>query len=75
MWNGSYIDSSVKMTPAQFKEARQSLGLNQHQLAAMLGLGSQTRISAIENGATITPMCQRLMQAYAAGYRPNDWPT
>lgn len=62
------------MTPAELKQARQSLGLDQHQMAAMLGLGAQTRISEIENGKPTSQSVIRLMRAYVAGYRPDDWP-
>ena len=63
------------MTPAEFKQARSNLGLNQSQLAALLGYGTYSRISELENGRTpITGQCVRLVQAYLDGYRPNDWP-
>ena len=63
------------MTPAEIQEARQSLGLDQHQMAAMLGLGAATRVSEIENGKPTSQSVIRLMRAYVAGYRPDDWPT
>jgi len=63
------------MTPAQFKEAREKLGLTQTQAANMLGYGAYTRISEIESGKRpIMPHVVRLMGAYLAGYRPDDWP-
>ena len=62
------------MTPSEIKQARQSLGLDQSEMAAMLGLGAPTRISEIENGKPTSQSVTRLMQAYLDGYRPNDWP-
>lgn len=46
------------MTPAQFKEARQKLGLTQTGLARELGLSSKNAritISRIENGSYDNP--------------------
>jgi len=67
--------SACDVTPAQFREARNTLGLTQSQAAAMLGYGSDARISEIERGkrepgASVV----RLLSAYLDGYRPNDWP-
>lgn len=63
------------MTPVDFKQARSNLGLNQSQLAALLGYGTYSRISELEGGRTqITDQCARLIQAYVDGYRPRDWP-
>lgn len=63
------------MSPAEFREARQSLGLNQHQLAAMLGYGAPARISEIERGIEAPgASVLRLLRAYLDGYRPADWP-
>ncbi len=62
------------MTPEQFKQARQSLGLTPHQAAAMLGYGNATRISEIENGhRNASAAVVLLLRAYIAGYRPSDW--
>lgn len=63
------------MTPADFRAARQRLGLSQEQLAFMLGYRARYTVSDIErgnkapNGAAV-----RLLQAYLEGYRPADWP-
>ena len=63
------------MTPEQFKQARQSLGLTQAQAAPMLGYGSANRISEIENGQrNAGAAVVQLLRAYLAGYRPDDWP-
>lgn len=63
-------------TPAEIKEARQSLGLTQAQLAPLLGYGpAKARISELERGARpVTAAAARLLAAYLAGYRPPDWP-
>lgn len=64
------------MTPVQFKEAMQSLGLDQAAAMKLLGYNRQASISDIvtgkrnPSGATV-----RLLQAYLDGYRPSDWPT
>jgi transcriptional regulator with XRE-family HTH domain len=63
------------MTPAEFKQARQMLGLSQAELAAVMGYGAQTRISEIESRSIVPEQAARLMQAYIAGYRPADWPS
>ena len=63
------------MTPAQFKDAMESLGITRPQAAALLGYGSATRISEIVNGKLNPSVAvTRLLQAYVAGYRPDDWP-
>lgn len=63
------------MNPAQFKEARQTLGLDQRQAAALLGYGNATRISEIEAGKrNPSASVVRLLRAYLDGYRPDDWP-
>jgi transcriptional regulator with XRE-family HTH domain len=63
------------MTPAEFKEMRQKLGLTPAQAAPLLGYGSVSRISEIENGKRQAGSAVvLLMLAYWAGYRPHDWP-
>lgn len=63
------------MTPADIKQARQSLGLTQAQLALMLGYAATPRISELERGERVPSACiMRLLRAYLAGYRPDDWP-
>jgi transcriptional regulator with XRE-family HTH domain len=59
----------------QFKEVRISLGLTQLEMAPLLGCNSQDLLSQIERGL-IEPSASmyRLLQAYASGYRPADWP-
>ena len=63
------------MTPADIRQARQSLGMSQSQLAALLGYGDKTRISELETG-TRQPGAAvlLLLAAYLAGYRPAAWP-
>ena len=67
------------MIPAQFKEARKSMGLTQAQLAVMLDTDAQS-VRRIEMEPTAStsrypaPRMVRLMLAYVDGYRPSDWP-
>jgi DNA-binding transcriptional regulator YiaG len=66
------------MTPEDFQQARQSLGLSAPDLARVLGV-SPTRarqtFSDWSRGAkTMDPARARLVRAYLAGYRPPDWP-
>lgn len=67
------------MLAAEFRSIRASLGLSQSQLAKVLDYGHRTRIAAFEieskTARQIPPLLERLMRAYAAGYRPADWPT
>ena len=65
------------MTNHEFRAIRRSLGLSQTELAAFLGYSSGLRISEFERATNPRPvpdMLARLMQAYADGYRPKDWP-
>jgi len=67
------------MTPIQFKQARQSLGLTQSQLGTLLDTDGQSiRRVEMEGDATTkrkpAPRMVRLLQAYLDGYRPTDWP-
>jgi transcriptional regulator with XRE-family HTH domain len=58
------------MTPTQFREARQSLGLTQSDIAPMIGLGAASRVSEIENGATVPKQAALLIEALLSGWRP-----
>lgn len=66
------------MTPDELREARLTLGLNLEQMANMLGYeGAQARsqMHAMEAGRKpIRPAQRRLVEAYLAGWRPDDWP-
>lgn len=61
------------MTPAEFKEARKTLGLTAAELARIMGYGDRSRVFNIESGNAVPPQAMRLMQAYVDGYRPDDW--
>ena len=64
------------MTPDEIKQARQSLGLTQGQLAPLLGYGDKGRVSELERGIERPGAAVlRLLRAYLDGYRPADWPT
>ena len=67
------------MTPAEIKEARQRLGLSVAQCAALLDTDPLTvrRMELAEDASTFrkpAPRMVRLLRAYLAGYRPEDWP-
>lgn len=63
------------MTPAEIREARQTLGLTQPQIAPLLGYGSKSRVAELESGArNPSDTVIRLLRAYLDGYRPKDWP-
>lgn len=69
------------MTPAQFKQARLTLGLSTTQMADMLRRNASTPnagrnyISRVETGrAPIVPLVAAMVRAYLSGYRPGDWP-
>lgn len=63
------------MSPDEIKEARRNLGLNQNQMASMLGYTAYNRISEFETGKRKPPeIAIRLISAYIDGYRPADWP-
>jgi transcriptional regulator with XRE-family HTH domain len=61
------------MTGAEFKQAREALGLTGAQAAALMGYGDRSRIYAIEARPVVPPQAARLMRAYLDGYRPDDW--
>jgi hypothetical protein len=60
------------------KQARQTLGLTQTQMGAMLGYQGQNvrqMVYDIETGRRPLMPCQALLlQAYLDGYRPKNWP-
>ena len=65
------------MTNHEFRAIRQRLGLTQAQLARILGYSGAITVSAMErptNPRPISGLLARLMRAYDAGYRPEDWP-
>lgn len=63
------------MTPEQIRQARQSLGLDQKQMAEMLGYNASARVSDIETGKRNPGgAIVRLLRAFLDGYRPDDWP-
>lgn len=63
------------MTPAEVRAARKLLGLNQSQLAGVMGV-RQATVSDWERGIySADGPAARLLQAYISGYRPHNWPT
>lgn len=68
------------MSPKEIKEARQSLGLTQAQLAQLLDTSDHVvrRLEMTPDKSshrTPAPRMVRLITAYLDGYRPSDWPT
>ena len=64
------------MTPTELREARQTLGLSQLQMANALGFNRAASVSDMERGAkAITPTVALLVAAYLSGWRPIDWNT
>lgn len=57
------------------KRARAELGLSDPDLCRMLGLQRVRSIDDWEKGRrTMDDARRRLIEAYLAGYRPDDWP-
>ena len=64
------------LTGEEIAQARESLGLTQEELATVMGYGSKARVSELERGRRQpSPAASRLLEAYLAGYRPDDWPS
>ncbi len=63
------------MTPAQFKEARQTLGLSTSKLGAILNVDPRTVRRWEENDGTRppNPIACRVVQWMLDGYRPPEW--
>lgn len=67
------------MTPAEFKEARRTLGLTQSELGRILDTAPQTirkweMDEARSTARSVNPVAARAMQWMLAGYRPPEWP-
>lgn len=68
------------MTPAQFREAQQKLGLSDAELALVLGLENAQHVRRLkadegkEHHRPVKGPTARLLRAYLDGYRPRDWP-
>jgi DNA-binding transcriptional regulator YiaG len=78
-------DTQVKrgapvITPAEFKWAREQLGLTLAELAVLLDTDPKS-LRCIEAPESTNmhrkpaPRMVRLLDAYMMGYRPSDWPT
>lgn len=64
-----------RATPAEIKQARQTLGLTAKQLAPLLGYSRPASVYDIEAGRErASGAVVRLLRAYLDGYRPADWP-
>ena len=63
------------MDGQQIRDARKQLGLTQTQLAEVMGYSGKSYVSQVEIGMkSIGGAAERLLKAYLAGYRPEDWP-
>ena len=66
------------MTPTEFKQARQSLGLSVTDLAHILAVGPRTVRSweqpAGSRSRDPSPTACRVMEWMLNGYRPPEWP-
>lgn len=63
------------MTPEEIRALRKSWGINQTELARIMGQRQET-ISRWERGLNAPePASLRLLIAYRDGYRPKDWPS
>lgn len=60
------------MTPAEFRAARESLGLTQAQVAPYLGLGSAPRVSRAENANTV-PTQTAIIMRYLLNTPRDQW--
>lgn len=68
------------MTPAEFKEARQTLGLTQSELGDLLDTNPSTirRWEMDPKQSTArppNPVAVKVMTWFLAGFRPDGWPT
>ncbi|WP_188911900.1 helix-turn-helix domain-containing protein [Aureimonas endophytica] len=64
------------MTPAEFKEARQTLGLSISQLARILD-SAERSVRYWEDASSdrpLNPIAGRVMEWMLAGWRPPEWP-
>ena len=64
------------MTPQQFKEARQKLGLTQSQLGHILNSNPRTvrKWETDDDTRPVNPIAQRVIEWMLNGYRPPEWP-
>lgn len=64
------------MTPTQFKEARNTLGLSQSQLGKILNTDPRTIRKWESEGdpRPVNPIAARVMEWLLDGFRPNEYP-
>jgi len=66
------------MTPAEFRAARERLGLTRPQLARLLGVDARS-VARWEADGTVqsrqpSPLVCRVLRWLLAGFRPPEWP-
>ena len=64
----------MKLTPAEIAAIRQALGLNQSQLARLMGIRAASVNDWEADRQSPNSTSIRLLLAYSEGYRPKDWP-
>ena len=68
----------MQMTPAQFKEARHTLGLSMSQLARILNVDPRTvrkwEADGVVSARPPNPIACRSMRWMLDGWRPPEWP-
>lgn len=62
------------MTPTQLKSAREKLGLSIGQMAAVMDTDERSWRRFEKGDRPPAARVIRLLEAYIAEYRPNDWP-
>lgn len=62
------------MTPAEFKAARESLGLRQSDLDRVLDMTTGYTGKLEREEKPVRTLHAIAMQALLMGYRPDDWP-
>ncbi|MEM7303883.1 MAG: hypothetical protein AAF468_22645 [Pseudomonadota bacterium] len=68
------------LSPSEFREAQDQLGLSDAQLARVLGYTDAVHVRRHKVSDTtrnsyrrVSAQTARLIQAYLDGYRPDDW--
>ncbi|MDB5097279.1 MAG: helix-turn-helix protein [Cyanobacteria bacterium RYN_339] len=65
-------DSERKRLAARLREAREAAGLNQHEVAVQLGIGSRSIISELEHGQRRLDVVELMALAVIYG-KPAAW--
>lgn len=72
---GLAVHPEDDFTPERIKAMRTAFGFTQRTFASLLGYADVIRVAELESGKSRpAPAVVRLLKAFAAGYRPDDWP-